>query len=131
MGLGAQGRHHEVVAAGSKFSSCVDVSILECRWPKTDRRQERAIWKLPDQVTKHEFRHWLDAIDTNHAAAQHFAYPEVVLDKVRRSEGEITQSHWGAIFTAANVDIPNNKKINEQIVSGRSPGGLSGGESDP
>ena len=56
-------------------------------------KKELSVWKLPDQVTKHEFCHWLDAIDTNLAAAQHIEYPEVVLDNVRRLEGEITLSN--------------------------------------
>ena len=85
--------------------------------------------EMPDQVTKHEFRHWLDAIDTNLAAAQHFEYPEVVLDKVRRFEGEIIQLNWGAIVAAANADIPKNKKIDECSAKEK-PGDFMGG-SDP
>ena len=55
----------------------------------TINKKELPVWKLPDQVTKHEFRHWLDLIDTYLAAAQHFEYPEVVLDKERRHESEV------------------------------------------
>ena len=68
------------------------------------------MWKLPDQVTKHEFRHWLDATGIYFAAAQHFEYPEVVLDKVRRYEGEITQLNKAGIVAAANTDVPRNKE---------------------
>ena len=32
--------------------------------PTIDKK-ELSVWKLPDQVTKHEFHHWLDAIDIN------------------------------------------------------------------
>ena len=88
------------------------------------------VWELPDQGTKHEFRHWLDAIDTNLAAVQHCEYPEVVLDKMKLFEGEIISSNRGAIVSAANVDIPSNKKIDEQIAKGRASGGFSDGESD-
>ena len=37
--------------------------------PTIDKK-ELSVWKLPDQVTKQEFRHWLDAVDTYLAAAQ-------------------------------------------------------------
>ena len=76
--------------------------------------------ELPGQVTKHEFRRWLDAIDTYFAAAQHFEYPEVVLDKVRRFEGEMTQLNWAGIMAAANTDVPRNKKIDEWVATGKS-----------
>ena len=59
-------------------------------WAPSIDKNKNSMWKLPDQITKHAFRHWLDAMDTYFAAAQHFEYPEVVLDKVRRFEGEIT-----------------------------------------
>ena len=71
------------------------------------------MWKLPDQVTKHEFRHWLDAVDTYLATAQNFEYPDVVLDKVRRSEGEVNQLNWADIVAMANTEVPRNKKIDE------------------
>ena len=75
---------------------------------------------MPYQVTKHEFRQWLDAIDTYFSAAQHFEYPEVVLDNVRRFEGEITQLNWAGIMAAANTDVPRNKKIDEWVAKGKS-----------
>ena len=71
------------------------------------------MWKLPGQVSKQEFRHWLDAVDTYLSAAQNFEFPEVVLDKVRRHESEVNQSNWAGIVAMANADIPRNKKIDE------------------
>ena len=88
------------------------------------------MWKLPDQVTKHEFCHWLDDIDTNLAAAQHFEHPEVVLDKVKRFESEISENHGASMMAAANADIPKNKKIDKWIAEEKSPGGFMGG-ADP
>ena len=78
------------------------------------------MWKLPDQVTKQEFRHWLDAVDTYLSAAQNFEFPEVVLDKVRRHESEVNQSNWAGIVDMANADIPRNKNIDEWVSSGKS-----------
>ena len=57
----------------------------EQKSPAVDRK-EVAVWKFPVGVSKLEFRHWIDTIDTNFDAAMGFKYPEVVLDKVKRSE---------------------------------------------
>ena len=98
------------------------------RTPSVDKK-ELSVWKLPDQVTKQEFRHWLDTIDTNLDAAQHFHYPEIVLDKVKRFESEINSASWMTIVASADEDIPENKKIDAMIASGRERGseGFSGG----
>ena len=77
------------------------------------------MWKLPDQVTKQEFRHWLDAVDTYLSAAQKFEFPEVVLDKVRRHTDEVNQSNWAALMASASADVPRNKQIEEWASSGR------------
>ena len=78
--------------------------------PSIDKK-EVSVWKLPDQVTKQEFRHWLDAVDTYLSAAQNFEFPEVVLDRVRRHPDEVNQSNWAALMTSANAEVPRNKKI--------------------
>ena len=70
-------------------------------------------------MAKHEFRHWLDSLDTYLAAAQHFEYPEVVLDKVRRQESEVNQLNWAGTVAAANTDVPRKKKIDEWNANGK------------
>ena len=47
--------------------------------PSVDKK-DVTVWKLPEQVTKQEFRHWLDTIDTNLDAVHRFKYPKVMLD---------------------------------------------------
>ena len=64
----------------------------EQRSPAVDRT-EIADWKLPVGVSKLEFRHWIDTIDTNFDAALGFKYTEVVLDKVKRSEVPVDESN--------------------------------------
>ena len=100
----------------------------ERRSPAIDRK-ETAVWKLPVGVTKLEFRHWIDTIDTNFDAAMGFKYPEVVLDKVKRSEVPITESNWKLILAMANENIPSNKAIDKEIEERKSKGGegFSGG----
>ena len=54
----------------------------ERKSPAIDRN-ETAVWKLPVGVSKLEFQHWIDTIDTNFDAAMGLKYPEVVLDRVK------------------------------------------------
>ena len=100
----------------------------ERKSPAIDRK-ETAVWKLPVGVTKLEFRHWIDTIDTNFDAAMGFKYPEIVLDKVKRSEVPITESNWKIILAMANENIPSNKAIDKEIEERKSKGGegFSGG----
>ena len=87
--------------------------------PSIDRK-EVSVWKLPDHVSKQEFRHWLDAVDTYLSAAQNFEFPEVVLDRVRRHPDEVNQSNWATVMANANAEVPRNKKIDEWTSSGKS-----------
>ena len=75
--------------------------------PSIDKK-EVSVWKLPDQVSKQEFRHWLDAVDTYLSAAQNFEFPEVVLDRVRRHPDEVNQSNWAIVVANANAELPRN-----------------------
>ena len=69
---------------------------------------------MPVGVSKLEFRHWVDTIDTNFDAVLGFKYPEVVLDKVKRSEVPVDETNWKLIIAMANVDIPANKAIDKE-----------------
>ena len=85
--------------------------IHRLRW-KTDvvDKKEVAVWKLQDGVTKPDFRHWLDIIDSNLDAAHHFQYPEIVLDKLRRFDKEVTAANWREIIEQANEELRKTKK---------------------
>ena len=80
-------------------------------------------------MSKQEFRHWVDTIDTNLDAAHGFKYLEIVLDKVQRSEVEVNEGNWKVIIAMANIKIPANKLIDVDIAAGkaRGPDGFSGG----
>ena len=56
-------------------------------------KKEVAVWKLQDCVSKPDFRHWLDIIDSNLNAVHHFQHPEIVLDKLRRFDKEVTAAN--------------------------------------
>ena len=47
-------------------------------------KKEVAAWKLPDQISKADFRHWIDAVDLQLEAVHGLPYPELILDKIRR-----------------------------------------------
>ena len=58
------------------------------RGPQVDRK-EVAVWKLPDNVDKDGFRHWIDAVDNQLEEAHGLPSPELVLERVRRSPVEV------------------------------------------
>ena len=100
----------------------------EQKSPAVDRK-DVAVWKLPVGVSKLEFRHWVDTIDTNFDAALGFKYTEVVLDKVKRSEVPVDESNWKFRIAMANADIPANKAIDEETEerAKKGPEGFMGG----
>ena len=42
---------------------------------KNDKKQV-SVWKLPDNVSKPDFRHWLDSVDIQMEAIYGFVYPD-------------------------------------------------------
>ena len=101
------------------------------RGPTVDRK-EISVWKLLVGVSKPEFRHWVDTIATNVDAVLGFKFPEVVLDKVKRSEVPVDETIWKLIIAMANVDLPPNKAIDKEIEerAKKGPDGFMGGH-DP
>ena len=73
--------------------------------------KEVAVWKVPEHVSKRDFLHWIDTIDTKLDAAHHFKFSEMVLDKVKRSEVEADESNWANIIEVVKEELPDNKKI--------------------
>ena len=95
-------------------------------------RKEVAVWKLPEHVSKHEFGDLFDTIDTNLDVAHNIKFPEMVLDKVKRSEVEVNEGNWTFIIAMVNDELPANKLIDVEIAKGkaRGPEGFLGG-ADP
>ena len=91
-------------------------------------KKEVIVWKLHDHVTKLDFRHWLDAIDLQLEAIHGFAYPDLVLEKVKRFPTEITEAALSTIIKTIN-DEQAEKKRKEESAEGSVPEpapGLSG-----
>ena len=92
LGSGGSNTRAEYGSSSSKLPGVVD-------------KKEVAVWKLADSVTKAEFRHWIDAMDIQLDAVHHFKYPEVLLDKVRRQEHEITPEVFKRCLILAMIDV--------------------------
>ena len=56
-------------------------------------------------------------------------FPELVLDKVKRSEVPVDETNWKTRIAMANVDLPPNKAIDKEQEerAKRGPDGFSGG----
>ena len=57
--------------------------------PKHDKK-EVSVWKLPDGVSKPDFRHWIDSIDIQLEAIDGFVYHDLVFEKIKRMPTEVT-----------------------------------------
>ena len=60
--------------------------------------KEVAVWKLPDNVDKDGFRHWIDAVDNQLEAVHSLPFPELVLERVRRSQVEVGKAEFEKIL---------------------------------
>ena len=69
----------------------------EKRGPQVDRK-EAAVWKLPDNVGKDGFRHWIDAVDNQLEAVHSLPFLELVLERVRRSQVEVGKFEFEKIL---------------------------------
>ena len=54
-------------------------------------RKDLAVWKLPDNVGKTEFRHWIDAINVNLEMIHNWKHADIVLNRVKRHDTELSQ----------------------------------------
>ena len=78
-------------------------------------KKEVNVWKLPEEVGKPEFRHWIEAVNLQLEAVHGFDHPEHVLNRVRLSTQPITQEVFDAILDKVNDEDPmkNNMKLDE------------------
>ena len=74
------------------------------RPPRVDKK-EVAVWKLANGVLKPDFRHWITAVEINLEAVHGFEKPDLVLDKIRRCQTEITADSLDTIIEEINDDV--------------------------
>ena len=73
-------------------------------------------------------------MDTNLEAVHHLAYPELILNRVKRYTTEIGEKDWALIIAQANTDVPINKVIakeKKEVEEKERDGGWFGSSGDP
>ena len=88
-------------------------------------KKELSVWKLPDNVSKPDFRHWLDTVDIQLDAIHGLQYPDLVLEKIKRLPSEVTGELLSQVITKIN-DEHREKKRKEHIDKTGAPPGISG-----
>ena len=88
-GFGGKGRSGHIGTSSGKGKSTLD-------------KKEVNVWKLPESLTKADFRTWLDAVDNQLEAIHGFSKPEIVLAHVRRMETWCTRPAYDHIFKSIN-----------------------------
>ena len=68
-------------------------------------KKQVSVWKLGDNVSKPDFRHWLDAVSNQLEVVYKFRYPEIVLDKIRRRETLITAASLRECVSLASDEV--------------------------
>ena len=68
-------------------------------------KKEVNVWKLPESLSKADFRFWLDAVDTQLEAIHVFSKPEIVLAHVRRMETSCTKPANDQVIKDINKNV--------------------------
>ena len=95
--------------------------------PKHDKK-EVSVWKLPDGISKPDFRHWIDSIDIQLEAIYGFVFPDLVFEKIKRLPTEVTAASLLQVISEINVDH-KKKLLAAWIVAGEAgPPGMGGAD---
>ena len=68
-------------------------------------KKDLAVWKLPDSLDKAAFRHWLDAVGIQLEMVHKWKHADYVLNRVKRSDTEISPEVLTKCIVEANLDI--------------------------
>ena len=83
------------------ISDCPDISAAQKA--KLDKK-EVSVWQIPAGVSKPDFRHWADSVDLQLEAVHGFAYPDLVLERVKHLTSEVTATSLGQIIAKINEE---------------------------
>ena len=72
-------------------------------------KKEIALWKLPEEVDKTAFRHWIEAVDMQLELVHGLKFASFVLNHVRRAKVAIDAEVLTSCIVAAKVDISKAK----------------------
>ena len=68
-------------------------------------KKELAPWKLPEELDKAGFRHWIDTVDMSLELLHGWKMPNLVLNHVRRAKVAIDTEVLTDCIDKANVDL--------------------------
>ena len=74
-------------------------------------KKELAVWKLLENISQVQFRHWVNAIDIQLEATHSWKCPEYVLNRVKRSPVEISQAVFEDCLRQAGADVAKDDDI--------------------
>jgi len=72
---------------------------------KSVDKKEIAVWKIPEDVDKAAFRHWVDAVDFQLEMVHDFRHAGFVLNQVRRSKVAIYPPVFETLLETASLEI--------------------------
>ena len=88
-------------------------------------KKDVAVWKLPEELNKIQFRHWNDAVETQLEMVHGYSHASYVLNRVRRSAVPIDKQSFKICFNQAEQDL---KEAAKEL---KVDGGSEEGEFDP
>jgi hypothetical protein len=68
-------------------------------------KKEVAVWKLPEDVTKVQYRHWSNAVDIQLEAVHAWIGADFVLNRIKRCKEPMTELTFNACLVEAGVDV--------------------------
>ena len=68
-------------------------------------KKEVAVWKLPEDVSKVQYRHWSNAVDNQLEAVHGWSCSDYILKRVKRCPDPMTIESFGRYLAEASVDI--------------------------
>ena len=89
-------------SGGNAFRSSVD-------------KKEIAVWKLPEDVDKINFRHWLDAVDMQLEMVHNFKHANILLNRIRRSATEIDADTFTVCVCVTPTKMPRRRHMSLEL----------------
>ena len=86
-------------------------------------KKELNVWKLPDDVSKLDVRHWLDTVDIQLEAIHGLQYPDLVQENNKRLPNDVTGELLSQVISEIN-DEHREKKRKEHIEKTGAPSGI-------
>ena len=74
-------------------------------------KTEVAVWKLPEDVSKVQYRHWSNAVDIQLQAVHGWSCSDYIINRVKRCPDPMTAEMFERCLAEASVDISSDSDI--------------------